>query len=583
MTLDDIYKSLSDEEGLELSIIEDPVRWAEATLRNPRNPNEALCFRPYQKDMISHQAVFKVTDKKNKAILNRAKIYRCGRRTGKTTSLAVEAIYHAFTRSNFRVLVIAPFESQVRGIFDEIHKLIYGSFIKPERDVKKPFIMEFGNGSTILGFTAGATSSVKGSNIRGRGADLLIIDECDHGVDSVISEVIMPIFVNNKECRLIMSSTPSGRHGVFWEMCQDPGLYGAVEFHVPSTMLPGWDKQQEALAKKSCKTRTRYLHEYLAEFGEREEGVFLHKHIMKCLSSYITDEDRNNGVNPYENVVYNPRMQYFMGVDWNEIYGVTLCIVEKHPKKDKVKLWKKIRIEKTEFTQPEAVNEIIRWSEKINFSAIYVDQGFGYAQDQWLRKHGKEHKDSNLNEVVKAIDFGGKITIRDVVTNKKIKKQTKPFLVDNAVYYVENNLLEMPVYEDEKSRLVGAMRGYKVKGFSKKSNDPKYECDEEDHELDALFLALLAVNMETTEVSKTSDHQTPVSVTSPFIPKDTHRDIERETSQNNRILEEVIRSALPNYDYRYNKSMESRTTGLTRSRRPATFKNRRRMPKRTNI
>lgn len=537
MGIEQVHKALSSDERAELLVIEDPIRWAEASLRNPRNPTKHFEWRDYQRDMVSAQPTLKIDEKGNRYLADRFRVYRCGRRSGKTASMAAETLWHAFTKSDFKIIIVTPFESQVREIFRMMISMIKGSFVIPSRIVKKPYIMEFANGSSITGYTAGASSSVKGTGIRGTEADLIILDECDHGIDDVIAEVIFPIFNINKTAIMIMSSTPSGRHGLFWEVCNKPSDFGALQFHIPSTMIPGWDAKAERLSRKSARTQSKYQHEYLAEFGSLEEGVFLNKHLMKCLKKYLSKEDSDIGIIPYNKFLYDPNNLYFMGVDWNEIYGVSLIIVEKKPGSRKVRLWNKILVEKQDYTQIEAVNTIIKISNEIEFKAIYIDEGFGGTQKQMLMKYGHETLGSKLHKIVKAIPYGGNLTIRDPATNRKENRPAKAFMVDNAVYFVENVLFEMPKYEDEKNRLVGAMRGYKVKRFSSKTNEPVYECEEEDHELDALFLALLAVTMETSGVNRTRPHAAIKQVVHSFKPKFVDREMkEREGEKSTKLI-----------------------------------------------
>lgn len=75
-----------------------------------------------------------------------------------TDAICVDMIHKAFTRENARLLVATPYESQVKLIFRRVRELIKKS---PEiqasivRDTKSPEYLEFGNGTTIQGFTAG--------------------------------------------------------------------------------------------------------------------------------------------------------------------------------------------------------------------------------------------------------------------------------------------------------------------------------------------------------------------------------------------------------------------------------------------
>lgn len=62
-------KHLTSAELIQIRILKDPVAWAEATLRHPKNPAKPLILRNYQKRMIGDPSIRKVS--------------RCGRRVGK--------------------------------------------------------------------------------------------------------------------------------------------------------------------------------------------------------------------------------------------------------------------------------------------------------------------------------------------------------------------------------------------------------------------------------------------------------------------------------------------------------------------
>lgn len=89
----------------------------------------------------------------------------------KTETMVVEMLWQVFTKRNFRVLMAAPFENQIRNMFMRLNELIKESpMLKAEvvRNTKNPYVIEFKNGSAILGFTAGDDAA----SIRGQRADL---------------------------------------------------------------------------------------------------------------------------------------------------------------------------------------------------------------------------------------------------------------------------------------------------------------------------------------------------------------------------------------------------------------------------
>ncbi len=134
---------LTDDALLEAQILVDPVYFAEIYLRSPSNPKEPLVLREYQKTILR--------DSKQKKLL------RLGRRTGKTVTLAIEAIWKAFTHSNREILLTAGYDSQIATLFNLINRMVSDSgeiFRSVARTRMRPWEIEFKNGSIIMGYVA---------------------------------------------------------------------------------------------------------------------------------------------------------------------------------------------------------------------------------------------------------------------------------------------------------------------------------------------------------------------------------------------------------------------------------------------
>jgi len=92
----------------------------------------------------------------------------------KTETMCIDALHRTYTRPNYRVLMVTPYENQVRLIFMRLRELIETSpLLKSEVDrmTQNPFQIIWKNGSAILGFTTGAASGSGGASIRGQKAD----------------------------------------------------------------------------------------------------------------------------------------------------------------------------------------------------------------------------------------------------------------------------------------------------------------------------------------------------------------------------------------------------------------------------
>lgn len=198
------------------------------------------------------------------------KVYRCGRRIGKTETMVVEMLWQIFTKRNFRVLMAAPYENQIRNMFTRLNELIKESpLLKSEivKSTKNPYCIEMKNGSMILGFTTGDDAS----SIRGQRADWIYIDEIDF-MSEYCFEVVAAVAIERAEIGITCSSTPLGKRSHFYKMCTDPSMNYSQHFH-PSTHNPNWNEQMEAELRAQL-TAEGYVHEVLAEFGTQEKGVF---------------------------------------------------------------------------------------------------------------------------------------------------------------------------------------------------------------------------------------------------------------------------------------------------------------------
>lgn len=202
--------------------------------------------------------------------------------------MVVDMLHMVFTKRNFRVLIAAPFENQVRNMFMRLNELIKESpLLKKEvvRATKNPYIIEFSNGSQILGFTAGDDAA----SIRGQRADWIFIDEIDF-MSEYCFEVIASIAIERPEIGITCSSTPLGKRSHFYKMCTDEKMGYSQHYH-PSTHNPSWGPAMEAELRAQL-TEQGYIHEVLAEFGTQEKGVFPKDKLDKALT--------------FQNYAYNP-------------------------------------------------------------------------------------------------------------------------------------------------------------------------------------------------------------------------------------------------------------------------------------
>lgn len=413
------------------------------------------------------------------------KLLRCGRRLGKTEALVIETLHEMFTKKDINVLMIAPYERQVTRFFDEISKFVKKSATlksSVHRYIKSPSRLELVNGSKILGFSSAATGSSRSDKIRGQDAHLIIIDEIDYLLDADI-EAIVAILASRPDCRIIGASTPQGWRKKFYSYCTNKNL-GFKEFWFISAESPSWTQELGDFFAQGAGgvNSAAYKHEYLADFAEQTEGVFKASHIEKSLENY----DMNT-------VQYNPSSTYVLGVDWNKSAGTHMVIMEWGQEK-KLRMAKKIIIPESDYTQTTSVGLIVTLNRIWNFKYVVVDAGYGATQVEMLRKEGLKDRSSGLDKKVVAIAMNQHVDIRDPITGAEVTKTAKPFLVQQTVKVLEDDMIRLPKSEDtaisENQGVLGVvqqMRNYKIESYSVLGL-PRYSQGQE-HTLTALMLA----------------------------------------------------------------------------------------------
>lgn len=473
---------VSTEQQRQLHIAKDPVVWAKNFL--------GVELRAYQILILRDPSL--------------RKVLRAGRRLGKSYSLAVQLLHYSYTHKDGRSLVVAPMKTQVELIYQEVLRIaaknesVMNSIV---RKVTSPqFMIQFTNGSTIRFFTSGMRSGGKSDVARGQEAHLIILDEMDYmnpGDLDALYAMLQKTAEDQPDKVLIGASTPTGRRERFWEWSLSERF---KEFWFPSYCNPFFSKEQEEEFREQYSS-SGYRHEIEADWGEDSEGVYPRKFVdMSFISpgwNYIPE-------------ITSARSFHIIGVDWDK-YGAGTNIVvlevcndnyEEERFRGKVKLCYREEINKSEYTLTKAVDRIIELNKLFNPKHIYVDRGFGEVQVELLRKHGVENPSSKLKERVKGISFAESIDVRDPYTKLMIKKEIKPFMVDNLRQFLEKETILFPESDEE---MYMQLISYVVVRTTS-SGRPVFEAGGSavDHAHDALILALLAITQNYGEFSKSS-------------------------------------------------------------------------------
>jgi replicative DNA helicase len=481
-------------------IFSDPVKWAQVFLRifNPvSKKEEPWLARWYQVQMLRDPSL--------------KKVYRCGRRTGKTETMVVDMLWRACTKRNYRVVVVTPFENQIRLIFMRINEILRTSpLIAGEviTNTKNPYIIKFKNESAIVGFTAGNDAA----SVRGQKADWIYLDEVDYMSD-VCYDAVTTIGAERADIGITMSSTPTGKRSHFYDACVNPKL-GFIEHYHPSMHNPNWCTRMEAEFRAQL-TAQAYVHEIEAEFGTQDTGVFPKDRLEASLTfenyayNELTYEQRHtcerNNIFPkmlmFDEVRrpdYNPFRT--MGVDWDK-FGASssIIILEFNVIKQKFQVIKRVEVPRAEYSYDKAVNTIIELNEIYKPAFIYCDAGAGEYQIEALHIHGDKHPASGLKTKVQRWQFSQSIEMPDPITHEIVKHPVKQLMVNQLTLAFERDRLMLSPFDEI---LYTQLINYEVEKFSGNDHIPVYTSKDE-HFIDALGLAYLAMVLEFKELTGT--------------------------------------------------------------------------------
>jgi phage FluMu gp28-like protein len=240
-----------------------------------------------------------------KLLLDPAKFIaaRMSRQSGKSTTLAVLALYTALSTPNARVYVVAPSLRQARLIVQKAWTLarrVPGIF----RNKPLKTRLEFRDGSIIQALPNSPET------IRGETSNLVILDEFNYVRDDqgLYDAVVFTLMTTNG--RAVAASTPGSRDSIFYHMCTDQeGPYANVSRHhvtCQDATEPNGPIKREVLEQVRIQygaDQNRWIREMEAEFADDEDCYLPMSLILSCVDPElepIPSEYFLSGLDPEE-------------------------------------------------------------------------------------------------------------------------------------------------------------------------------------------------------------------------------------------------------------------------------------------
>jgi len=305
---------------------------------------------------------------------DKKRIVACmGRQTGKTTTIAMKAIYFADTNPNVTVLITAPSLRQSMIMFDRIATFVYSSANLRNKIVRATrTLIHFENGSKIIALPCSENL------LRGYTAHMVILDEASWIPEEVITQVLFPMLTTTQGYAIFLS-TPWDKNHFFYRAFVNPS-YSVHK--VKSEQCPLVTKEFLEEMKQNM-TREAYLMEYEAEFVEALNSYFPQDLIRKCV-----ELAQKLGVELYASLeAAFPSGDYYAGVDFGKLADYSVIMVLKR-EGDVIKLVYMYQFPlETQYTQ--VIGHLVRANQKFQFCKVLVDQtGVGEPVLEEIRNQG---------------------------------------------------------------------------------------------------------------------------------------------------------------------------------------------------
>jgi len=296
-----------------------------------------------------------------------------GRQTGKTTTIAVKAIYFADTNPNVTVLITAPSLRQSMIMFDRIASFVFSSAYLRNKVVRATrTLIHFENGSRIIALPCSENL------LRGYTANMVILDEASWIPEEVITQVLFPM-LSTTDGTAIFLSTPWDKNHFFYKAFVNP----AYSVHkVKSSECP-LIKPEFLEEMRQNMTREAYLMEYEAEFVEALNSYFPQQLIRRCV-----EHAEKLGMELHTHLEQDfPKGEYYAGVDFGKLQDYSVLAVVK-VEDNTIKLFYMYEFPlETPYTQ--VIGHLVRADEKFRFRMVLVDQtGVGEPVLEEIRSQG---------------------------------------------------------------------------------------------------------------------------------------------------------------------------------------------------
>lgn len=341
------------------------------------------------------------------------KVAACGRRWGKTESVAVETAALAVLYPALRQLIVAPTLDQARILFDRTTELLT-LWSQAQGGALQVRYTPYPRVRVNEGEIQARSAHRSAQSLRGRSAHRIVVDEAAYLTPEVIPRVLLPMLADT-EGQLVLLSTPFGRNH-FWEwfVRGQSGDEWCCSFRFPTATNPLISNQFLQMQRHMLSER-QFAIEYEAQFVDDASAVFAQEAIEACVQPQLGETTRQG--------------EYLVaGLDWGRYRDYTAIVIVQ-PQDNALQVVRLERLPQATWrTQTERIATLLReW----HVQRVYCDAtGVGDPLVEMLQQQ--------------LLERGIYTRVQPVVFSARSKQQ----VIENLALLMEQRRLAIPPHPD---------------------------------------------------------------------------------------------------------------------------------------
>jgi hypothetical protein len=311
-----------------------------------------------------------------------------GRRVGKTETMANIVLQYAVKNPGSQAAILAPSLRQALYVLERAKKHLEGSIFIENVVVNNSAELRLRFGYDDLGkpIESVIRANSLASQVRGEGADLLIVDESAYCDSEDYRTKAYPFVADRAHGIIIHISTVAKEDDHFSEALRDyPKLAYGATFLTPTRMNPRVTEETMAEYRRTM-TFAEFQRECECKLVP-EGGPFDRQALKACMLDYPLLD-----IEGLEKLERKRHHKYFIGVDWGKMQDrAVIAVVEQpeHPKPGPARL-ALLQVYEPDPKNPHhytrVLEDVQRVARQVEAARVLADEGEGAHQAEVLRK-----------------------------------------------------------------------------------------------------------------------------------------------------------------------------------------------------